>query len=128
MKDMKRRTFLGWIARLPVVGALFSKAEPEPDDKPIEDYTISPEACDLKSVANDMEKSPEWGQMNEMHIEYLRNMQGIRLSAGDVLVVRPSMHLTPRHRDFILLYFRRAFPKNKVLILEPGTNISVIKS
>lgn len=73
----------------------------------------------VKIILNKLEKP-------EVELEMLRDMQGVKLGPGDVIVLKHPSVLCENAWDNLKKLIKKEFPDNKCLVLEEGMEIGVI--
>ena len=64
--------------------------------------------------------------MNENEINWIEDLKKVSLKPGDVLVFKTTRKLSLQHLESIKHACSYIFPDHKILILEPGMELSVI--
>lgn len=105
MKNVNRRTLIGWLATLPFAGVVFGKSEKDV----------------LKKKSFDEPNFP-----SQSEVKYLKNMQAIHTEPGDVIVFKCPANTTQEQKHHIAEISKHLFPHSEVLLLTDGIEIGVI--
>jgi hypothetical protein len=97
----------------------------KPKDGEIQ-QSFPPSASGLRPSDIEAGSTIKWGATDP--VDLLQSMQVLSLKPGDVLVVSCDRHITADMGERLVDLVRRFVPDNKIMVLESGLTIGVLRS